>query len=208
MLYVVVNSFSALDFGVERKNVSSFVFSLVFDLNAPDTLTSGSSVLLQDSLGVGKSFRESLSEIFHLVVDVGIIRNKFGLVELHEGWLGAEVDHGIRVSHADQTGGWQFSENIHKDLLSVGKRSGVDSADVSGEPVDDIVVDLFSFFIFEFDDFAVPSLFLDALDDGDGVLSEAIRTLIRASNRLEDADSLSFFKFFRCHTGTHSSTIK
>jgi len=85
MLYVVVNSFSALDFGVERKNVSSFVFSLVFDLNAPDTLTSGSSVLLQDSLGVGKSFRESLSEIFHLVVDVGIIRNKFGLVELHEG---------------------------------------------------------------------------------------------------------------------------
>lgn len=70
------------------------------------------------------------------------------------------------------------------------------------------MVDLFSFFIFEFDDFAVPSLFLDALDDGDGVLSEAIRTLIRASNRLEDADSLSFFKFFRCHTGTHSSTIK
>jgi hypothetical protein len=44
-------------------------------------------------------------------------------------------------------------------------------------------------FVLELDDFAMPTFFFEALDDWDGVLSVSIRSLVGASNRLEDADA-------------------
>lgn len=112
------------------------------------------------------------------------------------------------MSHADQTRGGKFSQEVKENLFTVRKRTRVDSANIARESVDDIMIDLLSFVIFKFDDFGVPSLGLDALDNGDGIFSEAVGAFVSATDGLEDTDSLSFFDFFRCNTGTHSSPIK
>ena len=112
------------------------------------------------------------------------------------------------MSHADQTGSRQFSQNVHEDLLTVGERARVDSANVTSESVDDVMVDLLSLIVLELDDLGMPSLSLDALDNGNRVLSETIGTFIRSTYGFKDTDSLSFFEFFRCDAGTHSSAIK
>ena len=52
VLNMIVDSFSALDFSIERKTISWLVLSLIFNNYSPDTFTSWSSILFKHSLAL------------------------------------------------------------------------------------------------------------------------------------------------------------
>ena len=103
------------------------------------------------------------------------------------------------MTHSVKSSVGEFSHSVEKNLLIIRERSWVDSADVSRVFVDDFLIDLVSFIVFKLDYFAVPSFLFDFFEDGDSVLSVSVRSFIRSSDRLEDADSFSLFYLVCCN---------
>ena len=188
VLDVVVDCLGALDLKVVGEVVSSLELPLIFDNDPPDALSGGPSVLLQDSFSEGESFGETFFETIDVIVGVGVGGDETCLVELDQGGLGSEADHGVGVAHAVKSGSGELPHGVEEALLVVGEGAGVDPADVAAVFVDDLVVDLVGLLVFELDDLALPALFLDLLEDGDGVLAVAVGSFVRPSDRLEDAD--------------------
>ena len=82
---VVIDSFSALDLGVQGEFISDLVFSLVFVDDSPDALSGGASILFQDSFSIGESFRESFFETGDVIVGIGVAGDKDCLREFNQG---------------------------------------------------------------------------------------------------------------------------
>jgi len=188
MLNMVVFSFSKLKFCIERKSISCLIGSFILNDYSPDSLSSGSSVLLQNSLAVRKSFGEALFEIRNIVVDIGVFWDKSSFVKFDQSGLSSKVHHGIRVGHADKSSFWQSSESFKENFFIVDKRSWIDSSNVAWVFLGDFLVDLVSIFIREFNDLAVPSLSSDLISDGYGVLSVSVWSFVWSSDWFEDAD--------------------
>lgn len=69
------------------------------------------------------------------------------------------------------------------------------------------MVDLLSLVIFKFDDFGVPSLGLQAFNNGEGVLPMSVGALVAAADRLEHTDSSPLLNLLSGHTRSHLSII-
>lgn len=111
------------------------------------------------------------------------------------------------MGHADQSGIGESPEHVKEDLLVVWERSGIDTAYVATEPVDNICVDGLNFIVFKLDDLSSPSFCFDGIDDGNGVFAVTIWSLVIPSHRLEHADGSPLFQVCSSNAGSHS-TIK
>lgn len=203
VLDVVVDSFSALDLGVKRESITSFVGSIIFNLNSPNTLTSRTAILLEHTLVERESSWEILFEVGNIVVDIGVFGDQGCLGELAEGVLGAEVDHGIRVGHANKTSCRKFPEGLEEDLFTIRERTRVNSSDIAAKSIDDVVIDGLGLVVFELNDLRVPALGLDGFNNGQSVLAVPIRSLIAPSDGLEDDDGTTLFDLLGCHARSH-----
>jgi hypothetical protein len=179
---VVVNGLSALDLGIKREDISSLVWALINIDNSPDSLTCRATVLLENTFSEGKSLREVLLEVSHIVVDIGVFGDEAGFVELDEGVLGAKVDHGVGTCHTDESFLREFSKVFEENFFVVRERARIDSAHVGAEILLDELADLVSLFIFKFDNLSVPAQLFDLFDDGDSILTESIRALVTSTD--------------------------
>ena len=204
MLNMVVFSFSKLKFCIERKSISCLIGSFILNDYSPDSLSSGSSVLLQNSFTVRKSFGEGFFEMGDFIVNISVFWDKASLAKFDQSGLSSKVHHGIRVGHADKSSFWQSSESFKENFFIVRQGSWVYSSDVAWESMGDIVVDFLSSVIFKFDDFWVPAFGFDGFNNREGILSVSVWSFVCSSNWLEDADGSSFLEFFGSNAGAHS----
>lgn len=204
VLNVIVHGFGALDLEVVGEVVSSLELPLIFNNDPPDALSGGSSVLLQDSFPEGESFGETFFETIDVIVSIGVGGDETSLVELDQGGLGSEADHGVGVAHAVKSSSGKLPHGVEEALLVVGEGAWVDPANVGAVFVDDLLVDLVGLLVFELHDLAVPALFLNLFEDGDCVLAVAVGSFVRPSDRLEDADGSPLLYLLTSNTGAHS----
>lgn len=185
---MVILGFSALDLGIKRDDTILDAVG-VDQLYTPDTFTSGTTVLLQDTFAESKSLGEGGLELIDIVVGISIGGDKGSIPQFAQSIFGTISQHSIGVGHTANTVGAEFSEHVEifAFLLEV---SGVDTADIGISSLQDMFINLIALIDREENYFSCPSTFDEGINHGQGVTAVSIRTLVRATTNFEENDVL------------------